>query len=267
MQTPNSARNFLLDDDRPTDSHPHNQHIRSQARHGDFRDVLPDFTADAIVTDPPYGVTDLAYDKEELDVDGMWTIFERITKPNAVIVVFTCQPFTTAVIRARPKAFRYELIWHKNTVTGFLNAKRRPLRNHENILVFCRQLKGAVYRPQMEVGKPYKTGDVGSASLYRNHKRIANVNTGTRYPRSVRFAQSVSKGRLHPSEKPLELMHWLVLTYTNPGDLVCDPFMGAAPVGHACLISGRRFLGVEKNVDYFQRACKRLASIEARTGD
>jgi len=261
MHQPKPTHHQVLKDQRPHKSHPHNRHIRSQIWQGDFRErlqALPAGSVDCVVTDPPYGVTDLAYDKEKLDVAAMWGELDRIAKPEAMVIVFTCQPFTTDVVKERSKAFRYELIWSKNTVTGFLSAKRRPLRSHENILVFCRTYRGSTYNPQMETGKPYRTSDTGGAALYRKHRRIASVNHGTRYPRSVRFAASVSKGRLHPSEKPIDLLSWLILMFSNPGDLVCDPFMGSASTGQACLDNGRRFIGVEKDPEFYQRARGRL---------
>jgi site-specific DNA-methyltransferase (adenine-specific) len=260
MRKPPSKGSLKLFTGGPKRSHPHNREISSRVMIGDCRRrlaFLPGGSVDAIITDPPYGVTDLAYDQDALDPASMWELFDRIAKPSAVVVVFTCQPFTTAVINARPKAFRYELIWHKNTVTGFLDAKRKPLRAHENILVFCRSVRAATYNPQMEVGKPYKQMG-GGAALYHNCHRVMHVNKGTRYPRTVQFVKSVSKGRLHPSEKPLELLRWLVATYSNASDLICDPFMGSASCGQAALDLGRRFIGVERDATFFKRACDRL---------
>lgn len=260
MATSKKSHHLVLADDRPRASHPHNQQIRSFIRRGDYREQLADVptgAVDCVITDPPYGVTDLAYDRDKLDLDEMWDVIDRITKPEAMIVVFTCQPFTTAVINGRPKAFRYELIWEKNTVTGFLSAKKRPLRSHENILVFCKRFAGSTYNPQMEAGKPYR-GAGGNCALYRKNKKVESINTGTRYPRTVRHAESVAKGRIHPSEKPLELLRWLVMTYSQQADLICDPFMGSASCGQASIETGRRFLGVERDAEFYKRARRRL---------
>ena len=228
---------------------------------------------DAVITDPPYGTTALAWD-HKIDLEAWWGNVDRILKPNGVAVVFSQQPFTTEVINSNRRHFRYELIWKKTAPVGFLDAKVRPMRIHENILVFCRQFRGrdagsrATYNPQMVPGKPYrKKADsrVRTASHYGHVGQIVEdqVNEGWRYPVDVlEFANRYGKS-LHPTQKPVPLLSWLVRTFTNENELVMDMFMGSGRTGVACAETGRRFVGMEQDANYFQVS---VASIREALG-
>lgn len=228
---------------------------------GDCLDVLPDVgdeTVGAVITDPPYGATDNTWDKV-IDLPAWWTQVRRVTPRQANVAVFCQQPFTTTLITSNRAEWRYELVWHKSRPTGFLNAKRLPLRCHECVQLFCRRPSEATYNPQMGIGKPYRAHKRAPSTNYR--ARLVDVvteNDGTRYPRSVlEFKNPTHRGG-HPTQKPLALLEWLVLTYSRPGDLVCDPFFGSGTTAVACARHGRRFVGVERDVRYFEMAVHRL---------
>jgi site-specific DNA-methyltransferase (adenine-specific) len=229
--------------------------------HGDaieFMRTLEGGSVDAIITDPPYGTTQLEWDKP-VDWSTFWAEAYRACKPNAVQIVFSAQPFTTDLINSNRKRFRYEIIWPKTTVTGFLDANRRPLRAHEVITVFAAITKGSTYNPQKTVGVPYVTVRLDkTAHHYGSHEGATTVSDGSRYPVSVLPALGSEAGSLHPTQKPTELMAWLVRTYTNPGDLILDPFAGSGSTGVAAIKEGRRFIGSELDENYHAIALKRL---------
>ena len=210
---------------------------------------LGDESVDAVITDPPYGTTYLGFDKEFRAGWPGWDVLFgellRVAKPRAPIVLFGAQPMVTDVVQAGRKWFRYDMIWEKSRAMGFLGAKRRPLRAHEHILVFSKA-GYPTYNPQMTEGKPYTSSQGRACGQYRlGMKQISTVNTGTRYPRSVIHAANPRVRSPHPTAKPVELMRWLVRTYSNPGDTVLDPFMGSGSTGVACVEEGREFIGVE----------------------
>ncbi|MBV9865362.1 MAG: site-specific DNA-methyltransferase [Abitibacteriaceae bacterium] len=229
---------------------------------------LADHSIDALISDPPYGMTDLFWDRK-IDWPRFWKEIERICKENAVIVLFSQQPFTTDLINSNRKWFRYELIWHKTMAVGWLSANQRPLRAHENILIFAKRFQKSTYNPQMELGhKPYISQHTGPVALYgrqRNWPSVARSVGGERYPRSVLTLSNCGfsrrNPRLHPTQKPLMLIRWLVKSYTNPGDMVLDPFMGSGTTGVACLQTGRHFIGVELEFSYFSNAHERLCDL------
>lgn len=227
---------------------------------------LPTTSVDVVITDQPYGTTALAWDRP-IQWAEWWEQINRIAKPTAPVVCFSQQPFTTDLINSNRRAFRYELIWAKTMPVGWLDAKKRPLRAHENILIFCREYRGqrnalkSVYNPQMTQGAPYQrrpghrrpSAHYGS-NVYDGGQR----NTGTRYPRSVLSFSNAHGGKSpHPTRKPLDLLQWLVLTYSNRGDLILDPFMGSGSTGEAAKLLDRRFIGIEREAAYFQH-CQRV---------
>lgn len=224
--------------------------------------ALEEASVDAIITDPPYGVTDNAWD-EAPELTTWWSEVHRILPPHGVAAVFCQQPFTTELINSNRRAWRYELVWHKPRPTGHLNAKLKPLRAHEHIQLFCRRPAESVYNPQMGVGKPYRTKRHAASSNYRAQtKETLTINKGQRYPRSVlEFTNPLHKGG-HPTQKPLALIEWLVLTYTRPGQLVCDPYFGSGTTAEACAKHGRRFIGFERETRYFDMAAKRLRDMD-----
>ena len=219
---------------------------------------IPDGSVDAVITDPPYGTTACDWDRS-VDPSGMFGKFWRVLKMSGPVIIFSQMPFTVDLVSACRKFFRYEIVWEKSRAVGFLNAKRMPLRKHENILVFYRRLP--TYNPQFTEGKPYvcvrrTIGEVYGAD--RRQVTGTTSNAGQRCPVDVvRFANPNYKS-LHPTQKPVELMEWLVRTYTNPGDTVLDCFMGSGTTGVACVRNGRDFIGMELQEKYFEVARKRI---------
>lgn len=217
---------------------------------------IPDGSVDCIITDPPYGTTNCDWD-EQIDLKLLFDSGFRCLKRNGAFILFSQMPFAVDLITACRKFFRYEIIWHKTNPVGFLNAKKMPLRCHENILLFYRNLP--VYNPQKIKGKPYKKkGRDGTLDIYAA-KRLPSVNMdGLRYPTDVLRLKNYPVTSIHPTQKPVELGEWLVKTYTNPGDTVLDCFMGSGSTGVACVRNGRNFIGMELQEKYFEIAKNRI---------
>ena len=233
--------------------------------HGDCLEemsTIEDNSVDMVMTDPPYGTTACKWDSV-IPFEPMWEQLRRITKDNGAIVLMGNQPFTSALVMSNLKMYRYEWTWEKNNVSGFANAKRRPLKVTENVLVFSK--KEPVYFPQGLVVlktpriRNAKVGDaVGGIGFYDGYSQ-----THTNYPKNVlKFA--LDKNKLHPTQKPVALMKYLIKTYTNEDDLVIDFTMGSGSTGVACADTGRRFWGCEllpekeDDPDYFGIASKRV---------
>lgn len=234
-------------------------------RFGDCFSVTADVVAaDALISDPPYGITACEWDHAP-PLDDLRTLVERACKPEAVLCLFAAQPFTTDLIHAWRRWFRYDMVWCKRRVTGYLNANRMPLKQHESILVFGRVRKGATYHPQKRPGKPYVSTGARPCAVYRNRVRVTTVNTGDRHPTSLLEYDEGGHEKVHPTQKPAALMEHLVRSYTEPGELVFDPFAGSATTAIACLRSGRRFVGCESNRANFRAAVRRLTE-EVRRG-
>ena len=224
---------------------------------------IPDGAVDAIICDPPYGITNCAFDVR-LPFEPMWEQFKRVTKRNAAICLFSQMPFGAELIMSNRKMFRYEWIWEKRVAVGFYNANKMPLRCHENILVFYQQLPA--YNPQFSQGEVYKRNQklirqtVYQQTVYQQTERVPTKNDGRRYPRDVqKFATAYGKRRLfHPTEKPVALLEYLIKTYTNEGEVVLDATMGSGSTGVACVNTGRKFIGFEKEQNFFEIAEKRI---------
>lgn len=230
---------------------------------GDFREVLPTLeteSVDLLLTDPPYATTHLAWDTP-VDWLLFWKIIERLCRASSPMVLFASGLFTIKLINSNHKYFRYELIWEKNLPVGFLDAKRRPLRAHENVLVFIRKPRSSIYNPQMVTGKVHKRGNLGSNSGHYSTQRTTPGKMSNKYyPRSVvRFNNTRSGKSLHPTQKPLELMMWLMRTYSKRNQMVLDPFAGSGTTLVAAKRLGRRAIGVEREESYCEIAAKRLA--------
>lgn len=221
-------------------------------------DLLPELAGvDAIICDPPYGVTDCSWDQAP-DTKQLGELIGRAVKPAAVIAMFATQPFANDLITTWRKSFRYELVWRKNRPVGFLNANRQPLRQHELVLIFCTKLGSSTYNPQKTAGKPYTTKAAKEISqVYRSHRPVDHINPGERHPTSV-LAFDHDSVRIHPTQKPLALCEWLVKSYTNEGELVADVYFGSAATAVACWRTGRRFVGCERDPEIFARAVARL---------
>jgi len=225
---------------------------------------VPDGSVDMVCCDMPYGTTNCRWDTV-LDLDQLWAHYRRITKPNAAIVLFAQTPFDKVLGCSNLPWLRYELIWEKTLATGHLNAKRMPMKAHENILVFYNKLP--TYNPQMTSGHARKTAvkreDITQVYGEQNFTELAYDST-ERYPRDVlKFPSDRQRSTLHPTQKPLALIEWLVRTYTNEGDVVLDNCMGSGTAGVACSNLGRRFIGMESDMKYFDIASARIDSANA----
>jgi site-specific DNA-methyltransferase (adenine-specific) len=220
---------------------------------------LPAASVDAVVCDPPYGTTRNAWDAV-IPLDQMWEQLRRIVKPGGVIVFTASQPFSSALVMSNPGWFRHDWVWEKGNATGFLNAKKAPLRAHETVLVFCS--RQPTYNPQMTHGharKSTKRKTVAS-ECYGQGNQLTVYDSTSRYPRSVQFFSSdKQRSKLHPTQKPLALMEYLVRTYTNAGQVVLDFAMGSGTTGVACANTGRLFVGMEDDAKHFATADARVA--------
>ena len=220
---------------------------------------IPDGSVDMVLTDPPYGTTACKWDSV-IPFDAMWEQLKRITKKNGAIVLFGSQPFTSVLVCSNLPMFKYDWTWRKPKGTGHLNAKKQPMRDKEDIVVFY--AGQSVYNPQMVAGKPYpeKSGwkETEGYEGYGVDKRVGNANSGTRYPKQVLEFGVVERGTLHPTQKPVALMEYLIKTYTNEGETVLDFTMGSGTTGVACVNLNRNFIGIELDAEYFKIAEKRI---------
>jgi site-specific DNA-methyltransferase (adenine-specific) len=219
-------------------------------------------SVDMILCDLPYGTTQCAWDVV-IPFDLLWQAYERVAKPTAAIVLHGSQPFTTDLINSKRDWFRYELIWERDRPAGFLNAKRMPLKSHENLCVFYQ--KQPTYNPQFTEGKPNHAigkaaGHTHPQTVYGAHTRV-DVITNKKHPRSVlRFSKPHPS--VYPTQKPLKLEEWLIQTYTNPNECVLDNCMGSGTTGIACANLGRKFIGIELDPQAFQLATERIQQQE-----
>ena len=219
-------------------------------------------SVDLLLTDFPYGTLNKKRNEWDkiIDYPKFWEYVDIVCKPNAAIISTAAQPFTSVLISTNYAMFKYCLVWEKSKATGYLNAKKQPMRAHEDIVVFYK--KQPTYNPQMTVGKPYDKGTaVRDATQYGLQTKAVHVkNTeGTRYPRSVLYFKTAEdEGKLHPTQKPVALYEYLIRTYSNAGDTVLDPCMGSGTTGHAAINTCRSFIGIERDEDYYNAAENRL---------
>jgi site-specific DNA-methyltransferase (adenine-specific) len=225
-----------------------------------------DESIDALITDPPYGTMDAAWDVGGFDIDRWWQLVKQKLKPAGVVVCFAAGRFLFQLQASNPRWYRYDLVWEKSVACGFLNAAIQPLRAHEQVLVFTPKLKASTYNAQKiatgrKASGAHRRPANRRSTLYRGHAHgFTWVDDGTRHPVSVlRFASVGRKDRLHPTQKPLDLVRWLVRTYSNAGDVVCDTFAGSATTAEACAIENRNFVGCERDPGFFEAATRRLA--------
>lgn len=219
--------------------------------------------------DPPYGTTACKWDSV-LPFDKMWAELNRVSKNGAAIVLFGSEPFSSALRMSNIKNYKYDWIWVKNNFTGFLNAKKAPLKKTENISVFRKEGAGGkhtAYYPIMSLGhKPYKCRNNPTLiRLYKKQKQMITNNNGERYPVNVlNFERSSKKEkyknyRSHPTQKPVALLEYLVKTYSLENQVVLDFTMGSGSTGVACVNTNRKFIGIELEKDYFKIACGRIS--------
>ena len=216
---------------------------------------IPDKSIDMILCDLPYGVT--ARNKWDcvIPFEKLWEQYARVIKENGAIVLTATQPFTTDLIQSNRKLFKYSLVWSKSQVTGFLNAKKQPLRSHEDILVFYN--KQPTYNPKMVKGKRVLKSTGGDSTNYGKFTYKPHYSEWY-YPKSIiEIPQKRFKGG-HPTQKPVALLEYLIKTYTNEGELVLDNCMGSGSTGVACVNTNRRFIGMELDETYFNIAKERI---------
>lgn len=195
----------------------------------------------------------------------MWEQLYRIVKPSAAIVLFSAQPFTSVLINSNLRDWRSEWIWEKGNATGFLNAKKQPLRAHENIEVFYR--RQPTYNPQFTHGHERRTSKrkTVNSECYGKALTMTKYDSTSRYPRDVQFFSSDKQtGNYHPTQKPLALVQYLIETYSNPGDTVLDFTMGSGTAGVACQQTERSFIGIEKDAAIYRTACQRMGIKQER---
>ena len=226
---------------------------------------IPDGSVDMVLCDLPYGTSACKWDSV-IPFEPLWAHYKRVCKKNAAIVLTASQPFTSVLVLSNPKMFKHEWVWHKSKCGSSFTAKFRPMAKHESVLVFGR---GRVtYNPQMVAGEPYqrtrKPPPINNhvLGLGRNG-RSTTINTGTRYPESVIFFQQQwrRQDQIHPTQKPVALMEYLIRTYTTRGETVLDNTMGSGTTGVACANTGRRFIGIEREEKYFKIARERISKI------
>jgi len=255
---------------------------------GDCMDVLPtlpDHSINAVIVDLPYSLTNLAWD-EAIPLAPLWEQFRRVLKPTGAVILTASQPFTSELVISNRDWFKYSLVWEKSRATGFLQASKRHLKKHEDILVFSpgtivsgkthQTARNMTYNPQglAELERPLRSrsrimngdtlADTGGRNtlspIYRPCYQIrghGRNQTLTNYPTSVLRYPSETKP-IHPTQKPLELMRYLVRTYTNPGDTVLDCCFGSGTTAIAAQLEGRQFVGIERDAGYYQMAKDRL---------
>lgn len=221
---------------------------------------IPDGSVDLVLTDLPYQTTQNSWDSM-IDLGEMWIQLERICKPNTAKLMFAQTPFDKILGCSNLKELKYEWIWEKTTATGHLNAKKMPMKAHENILVFYKSLP--IYNPQKTTGhKPANsyTKHQDDGSNYGETKvGISGGGQTDRYPRSVQvFKTDKQKVSLHPTQKPVALLEYLIKTYSNENETVLDFTFGSGSTGVACLNTNRKFIGIEMDAKYYEIACDRL---------
>ncbi len=219
--------------------------------------IIPSGVVDLILVDPPYGTTACKWDSV-IPIDKMWEQLKRVIKPNGAIVMTSSQPFTTVLISSNMEMFKYCWVWEKSRSTGFLQAKYMPMKSHEDICVFVK--KGIpTYNPQKTTGHAPTNSAKGcghSPTFGASKERNYSGGDTTRNPKTVQRFKS-ERG-LHPTQKPVELMEYLIKTYSNKGDIVLDFAMGSGTTGVAAVNCDRSFIGIELDEKYFVTAAKRI---------
>jgi site-specific DNA-methyltransferase (adenine-specific) len=233
---------------------------------------IPSDSIDMVLTDPPYGTTACKWDSI-IDLNKMWNELKRIIKIDSAICLFGSEPFSSNLRMSNSGMFKYDFIWHKNSAGNFASIKFQPLKKHEIISIFYN--KSGKYYPQFSKGKPYKIAR--QARLITSHNdgtmplnssivkfKPGSNNSGYRYPGSILNYPKVSKASLHPTQKPIPLLSYLIKTYSLENETVLDFTMGSGSTGVACLNNNRKFIGIEKDDYYFEVSKKRIVRFKLR---
>ena len=228
--------------------------VNVELKQGDCLELMkdiPDGSVDLVLTDPPYGTTACKWDSV-IPFESMWEQLNRIIKPNGAICLFGSEPFSSALRMSNIKNFKYDWIWQKSNVMGFLNAKKRPLKETENISVF----NSKVYYPQgLEINEKGENRRGKQTETLGKYEPI-NKSEYKNYPRTI--LQFKSERGCHPTQKPVALLEYLIRTYTNEGETVLDFTMGSGSTGVACVNTNRNFIGIELDENYFKIAKERI---------
>lgn len=241
--------------------------MKNTLRNGDCLEVMkdiPDNSVEMILCDLPYGTTGCRWDSI-IPLNELWEQYIRVLTVNGTAVLFASQPFTTQLIASKVDCFKYEIIWLKNKSADFINANYRPMKNHENICVFSKgnaapKCKNQmVYNPQGVVYTDKKRIRRKGMGIGRDREsQIGEYNSrGSNYPKSV-ISFSLDNSKLHPTQKPVELLRYLIRTYTNSGQSVMDNAMGSGSTIIAAALENRNYIGIEKDEVYFETSSKRL---------
>lgn len=216
---------------------------------------IPTGSVDMVLCDLPYGTTQNKWDSV-IPLSSLWLEYRRVCKNNAAVVLTSAQPFTSALVASNLKDFKYEWVWKKSLKTNFLNAKKQPLRQHENLLVFYRAQP--VYKPQGLREGSVSGGNKGTSN-YGAFSGGCQTHTG--YPSDVLEIANGNGENIHPTQKPVALFEYLINTYTNSGHLVLDSCSGSGTTAVACKQTGRRFVCIEKDETYWRKSVERLGRL------
>jgi site-specific DNA-methyltransferase (adenine-specific) len=234
----------------------------NQIYHGDCMELLPlvpDASVDMVLCDLPYGTTHNKWDSV-LPLDRLWVQYKRVVKPDGAIVLFAFQPFTSKLITSNLEDFRYTWVWNKKLSTNFLQAKYQPMRIHEEIVVFSKATHN--YYPVMTPRDQPRINKGTKARLSSNFNSFDPEYVSVlpaRYPVSIlEFSNADKRARLHPTQKPVALCEYLIKTYTNPSEIVLDNCLGSGTTAIACINTGRQYIGIEKEEQYFNAALERI---------
>ena len=237
--------------------------------------IAKGIVVDAIICDPPYGTTSCKWDSV-IPFEAMWERLNKLIKPNGAIVLFGSEPFSSLLRVSNLDNYKYDWIWHKNSSGGFILAKKQPMKYHEIVSVFYKEQ--CIYNPQMEEyadstkSRYPKNGTVCNSTKENTIHSIQSIDhhidiSHGKYPSSVQKFDNVPNAngnRVHPTQKPIELMEYLIKTYTNENELVLDFTMGSGSTGVACVNAGREFIGIELDKDYFKIASDRIEKVQLK---
>ncbi len=230
----------------------------------DIMPLIPDNSIDMILCDLPYGTTACKWDAI-IPFEPLWEQYERIIKPNGAIVLTASQPFTSALVMSNPKLFKCEWIWQKNRGSNFATTKYQPMKEHESILVFCKGVANyyPIMQPRAEGGKSRAKYAINPSNTGKREAYNGMTETETRVlNEDLRVPSSIQKFNtevgLHPTQKPVALFEYLIKTYSKENDLILDNTMGSGTTGVACVNANRKFIGIEKDVKYYDLAVARV---------
>ena len=230
---------------------------------------IPDSSVDCIICDLPYGVTAQNEWDKKLPLDKLWSQYLRVAKTSAPIILFGQGIFTAELIMSNPQDFKYTLVWDKVLPSGFLNANRQPLRTHEDIIVFYREQP--TYNPQKYKGDACHSrgngvGNVSSGTNYGTYNMVETIGDD-KFPGSIlRYQKPHASTVLHPTQKPVELLEYLIKTYSNEEDIILDNCFGAGSTAVACVNTNRQFIGMEIDPKYYEYAQQRVSAAEHGAG-